>query len=98
MQIIKVGTKLAAEERETILNYDNEAKMWVMDSTVAKHFNKALKQGWKPVVKYIYDDGTTCGLVLTASDRAVTIRNATKKEMSEKQLHNLSSHMREDEE
>lgn len=90
MKTILVGTKLSSEERETILNYDNDTKTWFMDSTVSKHFNRALKQGWKPVTRYVYDDGTVCGMVLTAPDRAITIRNIEKKQMSEKQLCNLS--------
>ena len=89
METIKVTTRLSAEERETILNYDNVEKMWLMDSTVPKHFNKALKQGWTPITQYIYEDGTVCGMALTAPARAITIRNTTKKQMSEKQLGNL---------
>lgn len=89
METIKVTTRLSAEEKETILNYDNVDKMWIMDSTVPKHFNRALKQGWTPTSQYIYEDGTVCGMVLTAPARAITIRNTAKKQMSEKQLDNL---------
>jgi hypothetical protein len=91
MEIIKVTTRLSAEERETILNYDNVDKVWLMDSTVPKHFNRALKQGWTPTAKYIYEDGTVCGMALTAPARAITIRNTEKKKMSDKQLGNLLS-------
>ena len=90
MEIIKVTGKLTAEERETMLNYDSVEKTWLMDSTVPKHFRKALKQGWMPIRQYMYDDGTVCGMTLTAPERAITIRNTTKKQMSEKQLGNLS--------
>ena len=90
MEIIKVTTRLSSEERETILNYDNVEKMWLMDSTIPKHFNRALKQGWTPTAKYIYEDGTVCGMALTAPARAITIRNTEKKKMSDKQLENLS--------
>ena len=89
MKIIKVNGKLSAEERETQLNYDSIDKVWVMDSTVPKHFRKALKQGWAPIKQYVYEDGTVCGMVLTAAERAVTIRSTIKKEMSEEQLENL---------
>lgn len=98
MEIIKVNTRLSAEERETILNYDNVDKVWLMDSTVPKHFNRALKQGWTPTTKYVYEDGTVCGMALTAPARAITIRNTAKKQMSEKQLENLSGGDDEDEE
>ena len=91
METIKVNTKLTLEERETLLNYDSVEKMWIMDSMVPKHFRKALKQGWTPIRQYIYDDGTVCGMVLTGPERAITIRNTTKKQMSEKQLGNLMS-------
>lgn len=89
METIKVDIKLSNEEKETILTYDNIKKQWIMDSTVLKHYNKALKQGWKPIKKYVYDDGTVCGFVLVASERSITIRNIEPKKMSDKQLNNL---------
>jgi hypothetical protein len=88
-EIIKINTRLNVEERETTLNYDSINKEWIMDSTVYKHYNKAIKQGWKLIRQYVYDDGTVCGMVLTAPDRAVTIRNTAKKQMSEEQMINL---------
>lgn len=98
MEVIKLTTRLSAEERETILNYDNVDKVWLMDSTVPKHFNRALKQGWTPTVQYVYEDGTVCGMALTAPARAITIRNTVKKQMSEKQLSNLSNDDEDEEE
>ena len=90
MKTIKVSGRLTLEERETLLNYDSIDKVWTMDSMVPKHFRKALKQGWTPIKQYVDQDGTVCGMVLAASERAVTIRNTTKKQMSEKQLGNLN--------
>lgn len=90
MEVIKINTNLTLEERETILTYDGVDKIWTMDSTIPKHFRKALKQGWRPIRQYVYEDGSICGMVLTASERAITIRNTTKKQMSDKQLGNLS--------
>lgn len=89
METIKVDIKLSNEEKETILTYDNVEKQWIMDSTVLKHYNKALKQGWKPIRKYVYDDDTVCGMVLVAPERSITIRNIEAKKMSDKQLKNL---------
>ena len=89
MEVIKVNAKLTNEERETILNYDSITKEWIMDSTVPKHFRKAIKQGWTPIRQYVYDDNTVCGMVLKAPERAITIRNTEKKKMSEKQMNNL---------
>ena len=91
MKTIKVYSELTREERETHLNYDYVDKAWMMDSTVPKHFRKALKQGWTPVCQFVYEDGTVCGMVLTAPERAITIRNTEKKQMSEKQMGNLSN-------
>ena len=90
METINVYERISAEERETILVYDNITKEWIMDSSVPKHFRKAAKQGWTPIKQYIYEDGTVCAMVLTAPERAITIRNTEKKQMSEKQLGNLS--------
>ena len=97
METIKVTTRLSAEERETILNYDNVDRVWRMDSTVPKHFNKALKQKWTPIAQYVYEDGTICGMALTAPARAITIRSTEKKQMSEAQMCNLLGDDEEDE-
>ncbi len=98
MEIIKVNTRLAAEERETVLIYDAAEKVWTMDTSVPKHFRKALKQGWTPKVQYVYDDGTVCAMVLAAPEKAITIRNPSKtRVMSEKQMNNLHGHEDDDE-
>ena len=90
MDIIKIGADhLTNEERETHLYYDPVEKMWTMDSSVQKHFNKAIKQGWTPIKQYVYEDGTVCEMVLTAPERSVTIRNTEKKQLSDKQLAKL---------
>ena len=90
MEIVKMNSKLTNEERETHLNYDFIEKTWTMDSTVPKHFRKALKQGWKPIKEFVYDDGTVCGMILEAPERSVTIRSVEKKKLSNKQLSNLN--------
>ena len=89
MKVVKIKTKLTAEEKETQLNYDFVNKTWTMDSTVQKHFNKALKQGWVPLTQFEYEDGTVAGYVLEAPGRAVTIRSTKPKQMSDKQMMNL---------
>ena len=90
METIKVTSKLTLEERETGMIYDCVEDTWTMDSVTPKIFRKALKQGWTPIRQYVYEDGTVCGMVLKAPYRSVTIRNTTKKQMSEKQLGNLN--------
>ena len=98
METIKVTTRLSTEERETVLVYDNVDKVWYMDSTVSKHFNKAKKQGWKQTAEFVYEDGTVCGGAFTAPARAITIRNAEKKQMTEAQMGNLPNNDDEDDE
>jgi hypothetical protein len=99
MEIIKVNTRLAAEERETVLVYDGAEKVWTMDTSVPKHFRKALKQGWTPIAQYEYDDGTVCAMVLTAPEKAITIRNPNKtRVMSELQMNNLHGHSDDEDE
>ena len=91
METIKITGRLTNEERETLLNFDSIEKVWVMDSMIPKHFRKALKQGWTPIKQFVYDDGTVCGMVLTAPERAITIRTTEKKKLSESQLNNLNN-------
>lgn len=90
MKIIKLTTKLTSEEKETLLNYDYINKTWRMDSMIQKHYNKALSQGWTPLVRYEYEDGSVAGYTLEAPGRAITIRNVEAKKMTEKQLKNLN--------
>ena len=97
METIKVNTRLSTDERETVLVYDNVDKVWLMDSTIPKHCNKAKKQGWIQTTEYVYEDGTICGGAFTAPARAITIRSAEKKQMSEKQMNNLRGDDEDDE-
>ena len=90
MEIIKVP-KLTNVERETILNYNCEDKVWSIDTLVMKHYNKAKKQGWTQTKEYRYTDGTVCGGCFEAPSHAVTFRSAKKKKMSDKQMKNLSN-------
>ena len=91
MEIVKITTRLSSEERETVLVYDNVDKKWIMDTTIPKHANKAKKQGWNQTSEFIYEDGTVCGGAFEAPARAITIRNAEKKQMSEAQMNNLNA-------
>lgn len=91
MEIIKLKARLISEEKETILNYDYIDKIWSMYSVIPTHYNKALKQGWTPITKYEYEDGTTAGYRLEAPKYAITIRSVEKKKMSEKQMNNLKN-------
>jgi len=98
MKTIIINNRLTREEKETHIYYDYESNTTIMHSTVARDFNKAKRQGWEPVVQYVYDDGVVCGMELTANGNAITIRNPHKKRvMSEKQMQNLHGHDDEDE-
>jgi hypothetical protein len=97
MEIIRINSRLTLEERETVLVYSSVDKMWYMDTVVPKHANKAKKQGWQQTVEYVYDDGTSCGGAFEAPARAITIRNAEKKQMTEKQMGNLARGDEDDE-
>ena len=90
MVTIRINGRLSLDERETILTYDGVNKTWTMDSTVPKHFRKAIKQGWTPIKQYVCDDDIMCGMVLVAPEKSVTIRNTTKKQLTEKQRENLN--------
>lgn len=90
MKIIKLSGRLTSEEKEVHLSYDYTEKVWQMDTTIMKYYNKAKRQQWTQIAEYVYDDGTVCGGVFEAPDYAITIRSTIKKQMSDKQLDNLS--------
>ena len=97
METIKINTHLSTEERETVIVYDNIDKKWRADTVLTKHANKFKKQGWTQTAEYVYEDGTVCGGVFEASDKAITIRDPNKKRvMSEKQMRNLHGSDEED--
>lgn len=89
MKTVKIAGRLTNEERETVIVYDNINKKWYVDTTLSKHANKFKKQGWEQTSEFIYEDGTVCGGTFEGSERAITIRSADKKQMSEKQMSNL---------
>ncbi len=98
METIRINSRLTLEERETVLVYSSADKTWYVDTVVPKHMNKFKKQGWKQTAEYVYEDGSPCGGAFEGSERAITIRNAEKKQMSEKQMSNLFDDEEEDEE
>lgn len=97
METIKVNTRLSIEERETVIVYDNVNKVWLVDTTLSKHLNKAKKKGWKQTKEFVYDDGSVCGGVFIVPERAISFRSAEKKQMSEKQMRNLLGDDEDDE-
>ena len=98
METVKITSRLTSEERETVIVYNNADRKWYVDTTVPKHVNRFKKQGWTQTSEYVYDDGTVCGGAFEGSERAITIRNAEKKQMSEKQMGNLFNDEDDDDE
>ncbi len=98
MEIVKFNTKLTTEERETLLLYSAIDKKWFADTTIPKHYNRFVKQGWEVKKQFVYADGSIAGGQLEAPERAITIRNAEKKKMTDKQLGNLGGFDDEDDE
>ena len=78
-----ITSRISVNERETHIYRDE--KGWVMDSTVPKDFNAALRKGWEPVAQTVYEDGTVCGMVLRAMPSAITIRKNTTRSVSDAQ-------------
>lgn len=78
-----ITNKISIAERETHIYRDDDG--WMMDSTVPKDFNAALRKGWSPVEQTVYDDGTVCGMILKAIPSAVTIRKNAARSISEEQ-------------
>lgn len=89
-----IGARLSQEERETHIYIEGQKA--VMDSTIPRDYNRALKQNWEPVSVTKYEDGTVCGMVLTAPRKSITIRNAKpeKREMSEEQKQKIAAGLR----
>lgn len=83
MKIIVRNVKLTPEERETHISFDYISKKWYMESSIQRHISKALKTGWTPIEKHVYEDGTVCLMKFEASERGITIKSPTKREMSE---------------
>lgn len=67
-----ITSKISVSERETHIYRSGDG--WVMDSTIPKDFNAALRKGWSPIEQTVYDDGAVCGMILKAIPSAVTIR------------------------
>ena len=99
METIKICTHLTSEEKETVIVYDNINKKWYADTTLSKHVNKLIKQGWTQTAEYVYEDGSVCGGAFEGSENAITFRNPNKKRvMSDKQMKNLHRCSEDDDE
>ena len=78
-----ITSKISVSERETHIYRSGDG--WVMDSTVPKDFNAALRKGWTPVEQTVYADGAVCGRILKAIPSADTKRTTAARSISEEQ-------------
>ena len=78
-----ITSKISVSERETHIYRSGDG--WVMDSTIPKDFNSALRKGGSPIEQTVYDDGAVCGMILKAIPSAVTIRKNAARSVSEEQ-------------
>ena len=53
----RITSKIAVNERETHIYRCDDG--WMMDSTVPKDYNAAMRKGWVPVAQTVYEDGTS---------------------------------------
>lgn len=86
------NTKLSREEQETHIYLDALSDRAVIDTTVPKDYNKALRRGWKPAVRYLASDGTVIGYSFTVPRSLISFRSPRdlspeEKEKIAKRLH-----------
>ena len=81
-----VTEKLSRGERECILLYNDEERVWYADSSIPKFWRRLEKKGWTLVSTQYYADGTVCSKSFKGSAKGVSITDPFKKrEMTEEQ-------------
>lgn len=83
METITLKERFLPEERETHISFDPATKLWIMESNISRHFNKALRTGWTVKRKYTYEDGLVAAMTLIAPERGITIKTPKKREFSD---------------
>ena len=83
METITLKDKFLPEERETHIWFDPATQLWMLDSNISRHFNKALRAGWDVTRKYVYEDGIVAAMTLCAAERGITIKSPKKRELSD---------------
>ena len=86
-----ICARFLPEERETHISFDPEQNLWILESNIARHYNKAMRAGWEPISQWVYDDGTICGMTLCAHERAITIKTPNKRTLSAEHKEKLTS-------
>lgn len=95
MQENILTSRLTQDERETHFYIDGQKV--ICDSTEPKYFNKCLRQGWTPIAKTVYPDGSVYGMILEAPAKAISIRNAkvTKRELTPEQKAEIANRLKQ---
>lgn len=75
---IVVGNKVENYKQATLVSFSQIDKIWCVDTTIPKHYNRFLRQDWKLVREYVYDNGEIVGGSFEAPERAITVRSVTK--------------------
>lgn len=78
MEKVIIASKIPSREQETLVCFNQVDKKWCVDTTIPKHYNRFLRQGWKPVKEYVYDNGEIVGGAFEAPEQAITVRSVTK--------------------
>lgn len=61
MEKVVIASQIASCEQETLVCFKQVDKKWCVDTTIPKHYNRFLRQGWKLVREYVYDSGEIVG-------------------------------------
>lgn len=77
--------RLAIDERETILSYNEADNFWEVYTAVRKHMNKFEKLGWECTNIEYYPDGEVFGKFYKVPNRAISFRSPVKREVTEEQ-------------
>lgn len=77
--------RLAIDERETILSYNEADNFWEVYTAVRKHMNKFEKLGWEVTNIEYYPDGEVFGKFYKVPNRAISFRSPVKREVTEEQ-------------
>lgn len=70
--------KITREEQETHIYLDALSNTAVVDTSIPKDYNKALRRGWKPKVRYLDSTGSVIGYTFEVPRSLITFRSPSK--------------------
>ena len=81
-----VSEKLAKDEREIILMFNEAEGVWYADTSIPKYWRRLENKNWICTNTQYYKDGTVCSKTFKGSKKGVSIVDPFKKrEVSEEQ-------------